>query len=465
MFLYAAMLALGLVLGLQSSQAAVSIRADWETGNNSQFSNLECPNPSTQFAVVTSPVRQGSYAARFSETGADVWSNGTVRCMDAIYNSDETTGNDYYFGFSLYIPSTISDNVIWELHGPEPLYSISPNCSLAPFAIHSRDGGLDLRIATGNCDGGSWAHWEPNLVIPGLATQPVGKWVNFVLHIKFEENNSGLFELWAGVQGQSWPSQPLISRSGIPTMPYSNAANVHNVQLYTEMGLYPGYSGYNGNDTIYLDDYVRGSSFADVAAPDGTSSTTTQATTTQQTTTQQTTTQATTTQATTTQATTTQATTTQATTTQATTTQATTTQQTTPLPQRSSRPATRRPRQVAGGNGRAPAAPATTQQTTTQQTTTQATTTPAPTTTDWKTTHSSSRWSTTRAATDSSGSAATDSSATDSSGSAATDSSGSAATDSSGSAATTSSVPQHSRATGNGDGNKGWNGSRSRHTH
>ncbi len=50
-------------------------------------------------------------------------------------------------------------------------------------------------------------------------------------------------------------------------MPYSNAANVHNVQLYTEMGLYPGDSGYNGNDTTTSTTTVRGSSFADVAPP------------------------------------------------------------------------------------------------------------------------------------------------------------------------------------------------------
>ena len=47
-----------LVLGLSvtGAQASTDISYSWETGNNSQFSALECPNPGTQFQVVTSPV-------------------------------------------------------------------------------------------------------------------------------------------------------------------------------------------------------------------------------------------------------------------------------------------------------------------------------------------------------------------------------------------------------------------------
>src|SRR5690348_11246712 len=97
---------------------------DWQSGDNSSFDNLECPHPDTQFAVVTSPVRQGRYAARFSETARDVWTNGTVRCLDADYAAAATTGEEHYFGFSMYVPRDgLGDNLVWELHQPRELYT------------------------------------------------------------------------------------------------------------------------------------------------------------------------------------------------------------------------------------------------------------------------------------------------------------------------------------------------------
>jgi hypothetical protein len=51
-------------------------------------------------------------------------------------------------------------------------------------------------------------------------------------------------------------------------MPYSNPLNIHNVKLYMLAGLYPGYSGYNSSDTIYMDDVRRETSLS--AAEGGT---------------------------------------------------------------------------------------------------------------------------------------------------------------------------------------------------
>ena len=94
-------------------------------------------------------------------------------------------------------------------------------------------------------------------------------YVNFeadrILHIKYEENSTGIVELWGRTQGTPWPSSPNLSRYNVPTMPYSNAANVHNDTLYTMIGLYPSWNGYNLSETFFFDDFHRGNGFSAVA--------------------------------------------------------------------------------------------------------------------------------------------------------------------------------------------------------
>lgn len=263
-WLFAAALIFG--LAVTGARASTSINYGWETGDNSQFSGLECSHPSSQFQVVTSPVREGRYAARISETANDVWNNGQVRCLDAAYGTGESTGNDYYFGLSMFIPAGgLTDNLIWELHQPYELYSI-PGCGVAPFAILVRNGVLEFRAVGGDCIVGSrFTYWDSDIPFPNLNPYPRNKWIDFVIHIKFQESNTGTVQVWGRTAGDPWTAAPQIQRTNIPTMPYSSAQNVHNVKLYTTMGLYPGYAGYNASDTVYLDAYRRGTSFADVA--------------------------------------------------------------------------------------------------------------------------------------------------------------------------------------------------------
>src|SRR5262245_39821317 len=48
-------------LAYSSSDADASeIAGTWESGGIAPFSTLECPNPSSQFELVSSPVREGS---------------------------------------------------------------------------------------------------------------------------------------------------------------------------------------------------------------------------------------------------------------------------------------------------------------------------------------------------------------------------------------------------------------------
>ena len=259
---------LAAVIALRHSAGPPAIVLDWRTGDNSSFDNLECPHPDSQFAIVTSPVRQGRYAARFSESARDVWINGTVRCLDANYEAAATTGEEHYFGFSMYIPRDgLTDNLVWELHHPRELYTLR-DCGVAPYAIVVTHGAVALRLFTGNCTVGRGYPIERTIVIPNLKPYPRGKWIDVVLHVRFQEASTGLVEAWSRTAGSDWPERPQISLDAIPTMPFCSSCGIFNVALYTELGLYPGYSGYHEHDTLYIDGSRRGQSFGAVAPRD-----------------------------------------------------------------------------------------------------------------------------------------------------------------------------------------------------
>jgi hypothetical protein len=254
-----------LVAGIVGSSLAIGSTSSTSTTFESgiePFTNIECPHPSTQLARVTSPVREGTYAERISETGSDVWSNGTVRCLLANYNSGETTGNDYYYHLSIFIPTGgLSQNLIWELHHPASLYNISPGCSVAPHALVSDGTQLLYRLFAGNCLGADYA-LHTSYAIPGLNPQPRNVWIDFVIHVRFAESSTGVVQVWYRTGSNPWPSSPQLNKTGVPTMPYSTTLGIHNVALWWAAGLYPGYSGYNRSDTIYLDDYRRETSLS-----------------------------------------------------------------------------------------------------------------------------------------------------------------------------------------------------------
>ena len=258
--------------------SGIDLRLDFETGDTSQFSGLECPDPRSQLEVYgdgsgyPSP-RQGRYAARFSETARDVWAgNGLVRCLAARYDTGESEGDDYYYAFSVAVPASgLGDNLLWELHHPGSLYRL-PGCGVAPLALIAKSGGLRFRIATGNCTVGSgYSYWDPDISIPGLAAAPRATWVDLVVHVTFSESD-GSVEVWHRSGAGPFPLAPQLARRGIPTLPYADSAGVRGVSLYTELGLYTGSTGYSGSDTVFLDGYRRGTSLAAVLAefPNGT---------------------------------------------------------------------------------------------------------------------------------------------------------------------------------------------------
>jgi hypothetical protein len=242
------------------SALASSSSPTFETATE-PFTNLECAHPSTQFTRVTSPVREGAYAAKFTESPSDVWSNGSVRCLATKYDSGETTGDDYYYHVSIYIPSNgLTSNLIWELHHPYSMYSISGACSVAPHAVLTNGTKLYYRLFTGDCTNDSRYAVQNQYDL--LSTYPRNTWIDFVIHIRFAEASTGTLQVYYRTGSNPWPASPQVNVTGVPTMPYSSLHNVHNVKLYWCAGLYPGYSNYSNTDTLYMDDVRRETSLS-----------------------------------------------------------------------------------------------------------------------------------------------------------------------------------------------------------
>jgi hypothetical protein len=270
------------VTGPWRPASAIDLRGDFETADESQFSALECAAPERQVRVVTDPVRQGRYAARFEQAPGDQWVNGSVRCLAAAYDSGEGEGDDYFYAFSVYFPDEPADNLLWELHGPEEIYSVDPNTSVAPHTIAVDRGQLVYRLLTGPAvwDGDRWTGWstyEPR--IPLLDRIPVGEWIDLVVHIRFTHDDDGVLEVWHRTGEDAWPDGPQLQRRDVPTLQWIPGVDdriwghandpavpedVRTSALYLELGLYKGGPTTLTTDVVYHDGFRRGPTLASV---------------------------------------------------------------------------------------------------------------------------------------------------------------------------------------------------------
>jgi len=279
----------------------VAYDLNYAAGNLSQFSQLEAAtssgtsNPGYDWIAETTIKRLAHPTGRHRCRGTDVWAgNNTIRSLAALYYNNAsvldpapaTTGMHYFYTFSVYLPATNSGGgtnvakhtLLWELHHPGSLYNLA-GLGVAPYAIQvgdtggtTDDGKGTFRISTGNGTVGvGYAYWEPNILIPGLNPWPYGRWVDLIVEIVFAETSTGTVRVWVDTAGTGSFVQgsPAIERLNIPTLPYCNSQNVHNVLLYNEQGLYTGGPSLGPNSDpfdVILEGCYRRLTFADAVA-------------------------------------------------------------------------------------------------------------------------------------------------------------------------------------------------------
>lgn len=146
-----------------------------------------CPTRSAQ--VVTTPTRSGGHAVRFQLDRGDPIVAESSR-TELVDTTAELADAERWYGFSVFLPSAA-----WP-QPPDPSAEIlaqwhhAANTGSPPLSLTSRNGKWEIS-----------QHWEqlgPNGRHTVVADQQVGRWTDWVFHIRWSESEeaNGLVEVW-----------------------------------------------------------------------------------------------------------------------------------------------------------------------------------------------------------------------------------------------------------------------------
>lgn len=216
--------------------------------------------------VVNSPTRSGRYALKsVLDRAKSNTPNRTEIASGGRMN--RLAGNEYWYGFSVYLPSDYVADPIWEIvaqwhsapdNSKEADQGLNP-----PISLHTEDGiwmvstiwdskPVSLR---GKYDGGR--EYE-------LGAYDKGRWTDWVFHVKWSPNQSGLLQVWKD-------GDLIIDKAG--PIGYNDQTDP-----FMKVGMYKGWAsrkdppGNVSTRTIYHDE-IRvagaGARYADVAPGKG----------------------------------------------------------------------------------------------------------------------------------------------------------------------------------------------------
>jgi hypothetical protein len=249
------MLALGIAaaFGLSRASAAISWRGDYESGNFSQWNLGVQQKADGRASIVSSPGRQGRYAARYEVDPGDnnVAGSGSGERTEALTSQASTDGyeghENWYAWSTMFAPGFVSDSTTW-------------NAFTQFHQTGSTGQAVSFDVVQNTIIFLSWGgdFTNPTLCRATLdSNKQNGIWYDFVFHVKWSSNPSvGFFEIFEN-------GKLVVPRTYCPT-------------LYSGQGVYMKQGYYRRAQTntavVYDDGTRRGSSYADVVAdfPSGT---------------------------------------------------------------------------------------------------------------------------------------------------------------------------------------------------
>jgi hypothetical protein len=231
-----------------------SFTGDWETGNASQWSgnqwNRNVPL-SEQFRIVTDPVRQGRYAAKFTVRSGDKFGTTSGERSEVYWTgSDEADGQDYWYSWSTLFPSDWTEPNGWgiflQFHAD---FSSTP----PPLSFNARADSVVVNVNAGPlsatcCGGTTRLRWTI------LNSLNKGRWNDFVLHVKWSAGNDGAVTVWHRMEGDNGYVK-VLDVGGFPTLQSQNGVPAKN---YVKLGLYRDAD--TDTNTLYQDGFRRWSS-------------------------------------------------------------------------------------------------------------------------------------------------------------------------------------------------------------
>ena len=208
----------------ESFRPALLFDGGFETGDALQWAevswNLDRPQEE-QMQIVTDTVRQGGYAAKMIvHDGDEFMETGGERVQFARPGPDEHEGDDYWYAWSTLFPGDWQPTNGWLLildwHA-----TYDDVCQPLQFELDHANALIVQDLAgdvTGyDCfNGPGTARNESQVIIDEIT---LGKWNDFIVHVKWTTSNAGLVEVWHKLEGDAEFTKVLTWRD-IPTLQY-----------------------------------------------------------------------------------------------------------------------------------------------------------------------------------------------------------------------------------------------------
>jgi hypothetical protein len=230
-------------------------RGDWETGTWTPWTNLQTvigAPVENQFGVVTSPARQGVFAARFTVNPGDVYNGTSGERSEVIWSTaKEVEGSDYWYAWStMFATNWVSPEwgIFLQWHSDLPF--------VPPLAFTVFGERIVLSTNTGVMDG-----VDRRRYYTVLGSLDRGSWHDFVMHVHWSATN-GSMSVWHRLGGTGAFTNVLDVAA--PTLQIQDGFISPN---YQKEGLYRAPAAFA--NTLYQDGYVRSSTVNDVGSAFG----------------------------------------------------------------------------------------------------------------------------------------------------------------------------------------------------
>ena len=258
-----------------------------------QFDGVSCRDINTQYLRGNRsqiPVREGNYAVRMTVRPGDVepGTSGGERCEMNHYKdiqhgyTQEVPGNDFVYGFSMYMPTNWVTPPGWCIVAQWHHRS----ASLPPIAIHMAGNTMGIQFYTGllkQMPSTWYANYTVSQGYTFLNNPAKGVWHDFMIRIKFSPNYDGLVEIWHKLQWEksfrgvftkkNFPTMQLYTQAQWPSLDSDNHprapdnrlpwGNYVTTQQFTRVGLYRKPASVTS--VLYFDNWARARWWSDIA--------------------------------------------------------------------------------------------------------------------------------------------------------------------------------------------------------
>lgn len=222
-----------LSLAVMPAAAQVIWRADFETGDTSQWRSSP---KSAGFKVVQSPVREGKHALRID--GSNATKRGDLDRIEFQHQpaGDGTAeGAERYFGWSVFVPQKLTDTA----HSIGYFETRNSWRQVMSFEVHGEDILYTTRVPYAK-------HWE------GKGKLTPGRWHDIAVHVLWSRDPAkGFVEVW-------FDGEQVVKRVATATLRDENPA-------FLQVGFMRATS--DVPETILIDHVVEGTTLAAVTPP------------------------------------------------------------------------------------------------------------------------------------------------------------------------------------------------------